>query len=161
MGIPLVQTMKGERMQSSQLVLSVALVLVLGAGGNLAAQDEKPSGTISIQSQTISLGVGVDWGAGLLTLRNGDTYQFSLQGLEVGAVGVSEVRAEGEVYNLEKVSDFEGLYVAAKANIAVVRGPGARTMRNENGVVVHIDSVQKGAKLILAAEGVRINLLQQ
>jgi K+-sensing histidine kinase KdpD len=44
--------MKGERMQSSRLVLSLALILVLGGGGNLAAQDEKPSGTISIQSQT-------------------------------------------------------------------------------------------------------------
>lgn len=148
-------------MQSSRLVLSLALILVLGGVGSLAAQDEKPSGTISIQSQTISLGVGVDWGAGRLTLRNGNTYQFSLQGLEVGGVGVSEVRAEGEVYNLERVSDFEGLYVAAKANIAVVRGPGARTMRNENGVVLHLDSVQEGAKLTLAAEGVSINLLRQ
>lgn len=148
-------------MQSSRLVLSLALILVLGGGGNLAAQDEKPSGTISIQSQTIALGVGVDWGEGLLTLKNGDTYPFSLQGLEVGGVGVSEVRAEGEVYNLERVSDFEGLYVAAKANIAIVRGPGARTMRNENGVVVNIHSVQEGAKLTLAAEGVRINLLRQ
>lgn len=94
-------------------------------------------------------------------MASGDTYQFSLLGLEVGGVGASEVRAEGEVYNLEKVSDFEGHYVAAKANIAIVRGPGARTMRNENGVVVPIDSVQKGAKLTLAAEGVRINLLNQ
>jgi hypothetical protein len=91
------------------------LILVLG-GRNLAAQDEKPSGTISIQRQTIALGVGINWGEGLLTLRNGDTYQFSLQGREVGGVGMSEVRAEGEVYNLERVSDFEGLYVAAKAN---------------------------------------------
>ena len=148
-------------MQSFRLVLSLALILVLGGRGNLAAQDEKPSGTISIQSQTIALGVGVDWGEGLLTLRNGDMYRFSLQGLEVGGVGVSEVRAEGEVYNLERVSDVEGLYVAAKANIAVIRGPGARTMRNENGVVLPIDSVQKGVKLTLAAEGVRINLLRQ
>ena len=120
-----------------------------------------PQERFQFRVKPIALGVGVDWGEGLLTLRNGDMYRFSLQGLEVGGVGVSEVRAEGEVYNLERVSDFEGLYVAAKANIAVVRGPGARTMRNENGVVVHIDSMQKGAKLTLAAEGVRINLLRQ
>ena len=50
--------------------------------------------------------------------------------------------------------------MAAKANAALIRGTGARIMRNEHGVMVHIYSVQKGAKLTLGAEGVRISLLQ-
>jgi hypothetical protein len=108
----------------------------------------------------MALGVGVDWGEGMLTLNNGDRYKFTLEGLEVGGVGVTQVQAQGEVYNLGQISDFAGIYVAAKANMSVVRGPGVRVMENAHGVVIYLSSKQEGVKLTLAAEGIRINLLQ-
>ena len=73
---------------------------MLVGGRGLAAQEVVASETIVSESQTIALGVRVDWGEGTLTLKNGEQYRFTLQGLEVGGVGLSQVCAEGEVYNL-------------------------------------------------------------
>lgn len=139
-------------------VLSVALVgALLVAIGTAAAQD-KPSGRVSLYTTSVAVGVGAEWGNGTLTLNNDKRYQFTVQGLEVGGVGLSEARATGEVYNLRNLADFSGVYVAAEANAAVGNGTGARTMRNEHGVVIKLSSAQKGVKLTLAGEGVRIAL---
>jgi hypothetical protein len=141
-------------------ILHLLLGLVFLLGSTVAAAQKSVDGTIVIDTASIALGVGVEWGEGTLTLDNGTQYKFTLQGLEVGGVGVAQVRATGDVYNLDSVSEFPGIYVAAEANVTVLRGPGARTMRNEPGVVIHLASVQEGTKLTLAAEGVRIRLKQ-
>jgi hypothetical protein len=99
---------------------------------------------------SVAAGAGAQWGDGTLTLHNGKTYRFTIQGLEVGGVGFSELHAQGTVYNLHKVSDLEGLYVAADANVAVGSGPGTQTMRNEHGVVINLSSEQQGIKLRLS-----------
>jgi outer membrane immunogenic protein len=98
------------------------------------------------------------WGDGTLTLHNGKTYRFAIQGLEVGGVGFADLYAQGTVYNLRRVSDLEGLYVAADANVAVGSGPGTQTMRNEHGVVINLSSEQRGVKLTLDGQGIRITL---
>ena len=100
----------------------------------------------------------LQWGDGTLTLNNGKTYRFTIAGLEVGGVGFAELRAQGTVYNLHKVSDLDGLYVAAEANMALGSGPGAQTLRNERGVVINLSSEQQGVKLTLGGQGIRITL---
>lgn len=138
--------------------LSVALVgALLVVIGAVAAQDE-PSGRISLYTTSVALGVGAQWGNGTLTMNDGKRYEFTVQGLEVGGVGFADARATGEVYNLHNLGDFNGVYVGAEANAAIGNGPGARTMRNEHGVVMTLSSAQKGVKFTLAGEGVRIVL---
>jgi hypothetical protein len=56
------------------------------------------------------------------------------------------------------VSDLDGLYVAANANVAVGSGSGSQTMRNKHGVVINLVSEQQGVKLTLGGQGVRIML---
>jgi len=106
----------------------------------------------------MAAGVGAQWGDGTLTLNNGKTYRFTVQGLEVGGVGFADLHAQGTVYNLRRVSDLDGLYVAADANVAVGSGPGTQTMHNEHGVVINLSSEQQGVKLTLGGQGVRITL---
>jgi len=139
-------------------VLSVALVgaLIVMIGAVGAA--DKPSGKIALYTTSVAMGVGAQWGSGTLTLNNGKHYEFTAQGLELGGVGFSEARATGEVYNLHNLADFSGVYVAVEASAALGDGPGARTMRNEHGVVINLSSAQKGVKITLAGEGVRIAL---
>jgi len=93
-----------------------------------------------------------------LTLNNGQQYKFTVQGLEVGGVGFSDIRAQGEVYNLQNLADFNGVYVAAEANASIGSGGGTRTMRNQHGVVINLSSAQQGVKLTLAGEGMRLAL---
>jgi hypothetical protein len=139
-------------------VLSLALVgALLLVAGAVAAQDQ-PSGKISLYATSVAVGVGAQWGEGTLTLDNGKQYKFTVRGLEAGSVGFSDIRAQGEVYNLHNLADFNGVYVAAEANASIGDGLGARTMRNQHGVVINLSSAQQGVKLTLAGEGVRLAL---
>lgn len=139
----------------------LAALLVLGCWAVIPVNAENtPSGTVSIQSTSVAAGVGVEWGNGTLTYQ-GKKYPFSLQGLEVVGVGYAKVNAKGRVYNLTKLSDFEGVYAAAEAGVAAGSGPDTVTMKNPNGAVMTLHAVQKGVKLTLAAGGVNVALKQK
>jgi len=141
-----------------QVIMRLALVLPLfWAITPARAADNPPSGTVSIQSTSVAAGVGVQWGDGTLAY-NGKKYSFSLQGMEVIGVGYSEVKAEGTVYNLTKLADFEGVYASAEAGAAAGSGPATMTMKNPHGVVLTLHALQEGIKLTLAAGGVNIEL---
>ena len=135
--------------------LVTAMFLVFGVARLAAAAD--PSGTISIQTTSVAVGVGVQWGQGTLTY-NGKKYPFSLQGLDVVGVGYAQVTAEGTVSALTKLSDFEGVYATAEAGAAAGSGPATITMKNPHGVVITLHAVEKGAQLKLAAGGVNVDL---
>lgn len=139
-------------------ILSVGLMCFFFIVASVVVARDVPSGTLSLHATSIAAGVGAQWGDGTLTLNNGKTYHFTIEGLEVGGVGFSELRAQGTVYNLHKMSDLDGLYVAAEANMALGSGPGAQTLRNERGVVINLSSEQQGVKLALGGQGVRIAL---
>ncbi len=66
--------------------------------------------------------------------------------------------ATGEVYDLKRVSDFAGTYVASKATFAVGGGKGDATLRNGNGVMIKIRSEQEGIALSLGPGGATIKL---
>jgi outer membrane immunogenic protein len=133
------------------------IVPFLLGGAAIQAEEQSPSGTVSLQTTSVAAGIGVQWGDGTLTF-NGLTYPFSVQGLELLGIGAAQVTAEGTVYNLTRLSDFEGVYAAAEAGIAAGSGPATITMKNPNGVVLRIHAIQEGVKLTLAAQGVEIKL---
>jgi len=133
------------------------VVVVLGLVVTAAAKTPPLSGTLSISTTSVAVGIGVNWGSGVLTTR-GKRYQFDLQGLEIGGVGVSKVQAKGQVYHLSKVADFSGTYAAVGADAAVGYGAGVLTMRNQHGVVINLQAVQQGVKLTAGGQGVTIEL---
>jgi hypothetical protein len=121
------------------------------------AADPPPSGTVKLTSKAVAIGIGVTWGDGTLTF-GGRTYAFSVDGLSVADLGVSDITTSGEVFNLKNVADFSGNYVAGEAGIAIAGGPTDTIMKNENGVVLRLHGTQKGARLTLAAQGVKLKL---
>ena len=134
-------------------VLAAALVCV----GGVATADDKPSGTVTMESKSVALGVGVTWGDGKLNYK-GKTYTFSVKGLSVVDLGVSKVSATGKVFHLNKPEDFAGNYAAAQAGAAVGGGMSAVALKNQNGVVMELTSTQTGVRLTLAGEGIDIKL---
>jgi hypothetical protein len=130
-------------------------VVILGLAATAVAKAPPPSGTLSIATTSIAVGIGVHWGNGTLTTQ-GQRYRFAVQGLEVGGVGVSKVQAVGQVYHLRKVADFAGTYVAVGADAALGGGAGILTMRNQHGVVINLQSTQQGLKLTAGVEGITI-----
>src|SRR6266508_3746804 len=93
-------------------VMTAALVCL----GGMAAADDTPSGSVTIESKSVALGIGVSWGDGKLDYE-GKTRDFSLRGLSVVDIGVSKVSARGKVFNLKKVEDFSGTYAGAQAGV--------------------------------------------
>jgi hypothetical protein len=86
-----------------------------------------------------------------------------VSGVSLLDVGVSQINAVGNVYNLHEVSDLAGTYVAGDAGFALVGGADALVLRNGNGVIitlegVQLEGVQEGAKLALGPAGMHISL---
>jgi hypothetical protein len=93
----------------------------------------------------VAIGVGVTWGGGTLTYE-GNSYAFSVSGLSVADLGIASIRSTGEVFDLNKLSDFSGNYAAGEAGIAIAGGPSDVVMKNENGVVIRLHGTQQGGR---------------
>jgi hypothetical protein len=135
----------------------MVMVSVLMAATLAIAQDGPPSGKVTVESKTVALGVGVSWGDGVLTYQ-GKPHKFAINGLSVVDLGVSKVSATGEVFNLKKLSDFAGNYVAGQAGAAVGGGAGTAIMKNQHGVVMKLTGTGQGVQFTLAGKGVDVKL---
>lgn len=118
----------------------------------------KVSGSVTMKITDVSLGIGLEWGKGKFDMYDGTNHEFKVGGLTVLDVGIAGVEATGEVYNLVEAKDLEGLYFAGEAGGAFVAGGGVVTMKNTAGVVIKLKSTQKGVRLTLAGEGLKITL---
>lgn len=139
------------------LWLSFVLIAAVMFASTTMASDEVPSGTVSVELKSVAIGIGGQWGHGVLTFKGKD-YKFKMNGFSVIDVGISKISATGKVYHLKNVSDFAGTYSAAEAALAIGGGAGAQTMKNQSGVVMNLTSKKAGIQLKLAAEGVKIEL---
>jgi hypothetical protein len=140
-----------------RLVVAASLCMTLSAATSRAA--EHPDATIEFNGGSAAAGVGVSWGAGVLKYK-GRSYAFKVNGLSVGNVGVGKASASGEVFNLKKLEDFNGNYVAGGAGLAVAGGGAVAAMKNQNGVTMHVKATTQGAKVTLGGGGVGVELLQ-
>jgi Cu/Ag efflux protein CusF len=116
------------------------------------------SGTVKIESTSVAVGVGVEWGHGTLTMYDGTTHKFDVNGLSVLDLGISKISATGQVFNLVEAKDLNGIFVAGEAGAALGGGGSVQAMKNGNGVVMQLRSTQTGVKLTLAPEGLQISL---
>jgi hypothetical protein len=165
---PLIRRRPCERPKESPMRLShrlavLAACAVLSPALPAAAQQrdplrsDRPVGTIAISAQGAAAGVGYTWGDGILRYR-GRQYRFTVNGVTVADVGYSRVNGRGRVYNLHRVQDFSGTYVAATGEATLGRGLGGQVLRNGNGVEIRVDQVTRGARLQGSADGITLTL---
>ena len=144
-------------MKARARVMGVVVSSLLMVSALAIAQDGPPSGKVWVESTSVALGIGVSWGDGKITFQGKD-HVFTVKGLSVVDLGVSKVTANGEVFNLKKLTDFNGNYVAGTAGATVGGGAGAVIMKNQNGVVLKLTSTSQGVQLTLAGAGVDVKL---
>jgi len=144
-----------RRILMSGALVAVLVGVILVAGTTLA--QDKPDATLTLSAGHVSAGIGYSWGGGTLTYK-GKKYNFSVDGLSVGAVGGASIKATGNVYDLKKLEDFNGNYTAATAGGTLGGGASATAMQNQAGVVIKLVSTTQGLDFKLAASGVKINL---
>ena len=122
------------------------------------APPTRPSGSVAIhQVQVAFIGSGM-LGGGTLYFR-GRSYPFKLGGLGIGGMGVSRLNASGSVFNLRRITDFNGVYGQVRSGWAAGdQGKGKLWMQNSNGVYLRLTGVRSGLSLTMGADGVRIQL---
>ena len=135
------------------LVLLTALVFSVAG----IASAEEASGTVTIETKSVAIGIGFSWGDGVLHFQGKD-YPFRIKGLSVVDAGVSTISAKGNVYHLVRVEDFPGTFTAVEAGISLGGGAGAQSMENQYGVVMELTSTKAGIKVKLAAEGLKLQM---
>ncbi len=121
------------------------------------AEQGPTDGTVTFTGGAVALGVGFQWGSGVLTYH-GMQYPFRVSGLSVLDVGAARTSGSGTVRNLRNVADFSGNYVAFSAGATLAGGGSVGALRNQNGVVIEGISTSQGARLTLAPGGVNITL---
>lgn len=136
----------------------VALLTALMFHVATPAQAEDPSGTVTLESTSIALGVGVQWGSGILTLNDGSTHEFKVEGLSVLDLGASKVKATGDVFGLTDVADFPGDYSSIEASATLGKmSKGDLIMKNKKDVIIRLTPEGQGVQLTAAAKGMIIS----
>ncbi len=140
------------RRRISILVIALTVVVALGAA---LAQDQKPDGTVKMQSGWITPGIGWNWGTGTLQFQ-GRENRFKVEGLTVGTVGNVMPDTVGEVYNLKEVDQFAGAYTPLNAG-AQGQGGSITRLVNQNGVQLMLKT-REGVTFKTATDGLKIKL---
>ncbi len=142
--------------------LTASSVPVVAAGADPAKKapvSQEATGHVELSGGGVALGVGVSWGAGVLQYK-GRAYPFKVSGLSVGAVGLSQASASGEVHNLKSLDDFNGNYTAVGAGLTAAGGGGVAAMKNQNGVEITVKATTRGAKVVIGGAGVDVQILK-
>ena len=137
---------------------TLILVLAMVTG---VAQAAGPDATLSLSGGSFALGIGFNWGSGTLTYKGKD-YPIKVKGLSVGRVGATGVTAQGEVFNLKHLRDFNGHYNYSGAGgvrgVTVASGHSGSVMQNQAGVIIRISTGQKGLDVNATGGGVDMQI---
>ena len=145
-------------MRKHRMLLSLVMAGILLFVAAAAKAEEAPLypiGEVTIEAKQLAAGVGYSWGDGVMKFE-GKEYPFTLQGLNVAAVGFSKINAVGDVYNLKTAADLAGKYVAVSAGLSLAKGAAGLSMRNDKGVVINLRSAQQGVQLNIGPQGFTI-----
>ena len=143
-----------------RLAAFATAAVMLSATGALAADPgvhTPVDGRVVIHAKSANVGVGWSWGDGTLIYHH-HRYPFSVQGLNVAAVGFSTVTGYGRVYNLHNLHDFDGTYAESHGEATLGTGIGGSVLINGNGVQLRVDDVTKGAQLAGSTSGIELKL---
>lgn len=138
------------------LVAVLSILLLPREASALDSAPNSPSGSVRIKSvQVAFIGSGSVGGG---TLRyGGRSYRFTVSGLGIGGIGVSQLDATGSVYNLKSKHDFAGLYAQIRTGWAIGdQGRGKLWLQNPNGVILRLNARREGLSLTLGADGMAI-----
>ena len=114
-----------------------------------------PSGAVTL---TELVAAGMTGGTGALTFQ-GRTYPFKVVGTVIGPGGASQVKASGEVYRLNRLSDFEGTYSEGTGQAGLATsGKAELWMQNQAGVIMHLTGASEGVVFSLGRDEVLVKL---
>jgi len=139
-------------------ILSAVVVFVTLAFAPLFSNAAgTPDATLDLSGSRGAVGVGYVQASGTVHFQ-GQDYPVRVQGLTVGEVGGGTITATGDVYNLSKLDNLNGNYVAVSAGAALGGGSDGTAMQNQNGVVIKLRGTTQGADVNLSVDGFTLKL---
>jgi len=160
---------RGERRSALAPALAAALALAVAGCASLTAESpvpiaaptqlsiayQKPSGKVTLTEVFVG---GAGLGKGVLTFR-GKTYPFRLAGTVIGPGSVSKRQVAGEIYDLNDISAFDGIWVEGTGPIGLETGGRSELwLGNKAGVVMHLTGTSEGMTLSLGKDEVLIEI---
>ena len=142
-----------------QKLIAISSALVF-AGSMLATPHVAyaANGKIYMKLLKAAFIIGGSAGKGTLTFQ-GKTYPLRIGGLSAGwQITLSAVELRGDVKNIRRPQDIEGIYSAAEAGLAVATGAKTAVMVNSRGVTLALIGVQMGVDVSLNLEGLSVKL---
>ena len=134
----------------------IALMAIVGASFSSAAHAD--SGSIRINVLKGGWFIGASGGSGVLTFH-GQHYPLSIGGLSAGLVfGASQTSLSGTVRNIRRPSDVAGVYGAAGAGAAILRGVRGIVLTNQKGAILELAGQQTGLMINADLSGLAISL---
>ncbi len=143
-----------SNLKAGPRVLLVAFMAVLGFLPMTTAQAENAS----IQFEVFRAGfiVGGQGGGGTLIFQ-GKGYPIRVRGLSLGAtIGVARAELVGEVSNINRPEDIEGVYTAVGGAAVLAGGASTVEMVNSNDVRMRLRGRAIGLELSIDLSGMRI-----
>ena len=123
----------------------------------VADQTEFPSGSIHFEDWQLMAILAGDWGHGTLGY-NGKTYKFKVSGIGAGGWGGQKISATGEVYRLNDIADFSGVYGELRGGLSLGKGAGGLYVRNDKGVIIKLKTHAEGVAFSLGVQGISIKM---
>jgi hypothetical protein len=123
-------------------------------------EERVPSGVVTLSLKSVALGVGANWGEGTLNFQ-GRAYPFTISGLSLVDVGISNFTGAGKVYDMKNPRDLAGTYAASQSTFAIAGGATAMSMKNENGVTIVIlknEGQESGTQLSIGPAGMKVTM---
>jgi hypothetical protein len=138
--------------------LIVGVTMAASQAGAQNAPAPRPVARVSIDQTQLAFIGSAAVGGGKLFFH-GRTYPFTINGLGIGGIGASKIKATGEVYRLARASDLAGVYGQVRLGWALAnQGDGRLWLQNDKGVVLRLRTQRKGLMLAAGADAVRIQL---
>jgi hypothetical protein len=142
------------RFPSALRAALIAFVALFGLAGTAQAD----SGTIRFTVIKGGWIIGGQAGSGTLYFH-GRSYPVSIGGLSYGLVfGGSETYFRGTVSHIHSPYDVSGVYGAAGAGGAIIRGAQAVVLANQKGAVLSLTGRQTGLILNVDVSGLAITV---
>jgi len=142
------------------VILLLAMGMMMGFAQAATHHESKPDATLRLSGGSFALGIGFRWGSGTLTYKGKD-YPVKVNGLSVGKVGMTGVSANGEVFNLKHLQDFNGHYnVGAEGTrgVTIAKGKASTLLSNQAGVIVRLAATQTGVDVNATGGGVDMQI---
>ena len=145
-------------MRLSSALRAACLVLTVLFGASLTLPAHADSGSVSFRVFKGGWIIGGSAGSGTLYFH-GHAYPLDIGGISYGLVfGGSETFFRGTVSHIRSPYDVSGIYGAAGAGGAVIRGAQAIVLTNQKGAVLQLTGRQVGLQINVDLSGLAITV---